>query len=395
LAGKSADNLDITLMEYDGFNQLKNVITGNTIAEYAYNPDGLRIEKSVNGVKVKHIWDGSQLVLEADNDGFVVAKYIRGINLILAEDGAGAKRYYLYNGHGDVIQLTDTSGNVIKNYDYDAFGNEKNLDNTDTNPFRYCGEYFDKETGTYYLRARYYDPTLGRFITEDSIKSSKMKLSNGIEIDNPLCLNLYTYAVNNPILFIDPSGHIVICCSPGIQAAFGYGVYGEINFFIDDQFNLMIGGTLGGQIQTNISASLGIGFSIDPFADTVNDCTGLSLGIGGSVGWIGGISAELLTVDLDNGGISVNIAKDQSIDLTTRLLPADFHVKLGYTWPLYKSNLLDLMKFEEGNSFTYKMGNMPLVITRTNNGIDIYYDNKIIRYKSLENDKITIEIVDN
>lgn len=199
LAGESTDAFDITLMEYDGFNQLKNVITANTIAEYAYDPDGLRIEKSVNGVKVKHIWDGSQLALEVDNDGVVVAKYIRGINLIAAEDGAGSRKYYMYNGHGDVIQLTDTSGNVIKNYDYDAFGNELNIDNMDTNPFRYCGEYFDKETGTIYLRARYYDPATSRMLSEDSYW--------GKDTD-PLSLNLYIYCKDNPIMYIDPTGHL-------------------------------------------------------------------------------------------------------------------------------------------------------------------------------------------
>jgi len=66
--------------------------------------------------------------------------------------------------------LTDSAGNVIINYDYDAFGNEKNLDANDTNPFRYCGEYFDTETGNIYLRARYYAPNVGRFISEDPIR---------------------------------------------------------------------------------------------------------------------------------------------------------------------------------------------------------------------------------
>ncbi|MCX8131616.1 MAG: hypothetical protein N3I35_16170 [Clostridia bacterium] len=64
-----------------------------------------------------------------------------------------------------MVRLTGTDGNVIKSYDYDAFDNEKNLDQNDTNVFRYCGEYFDKETGTIYLRARYYDPGIGKFIT--------------------------------------------------------------------------------------------------------------------------------------------------------------------------------------------------------------------------------------
>ncbi|KLU64306.1 tRNA(Glu)-specific nuclease WapA precursor [Desulfosporosinus acididurans] len=104
----------------------------------------------------------------------------------------------MYNGHGDVVQLADTSGNVTKNYDYDAFGNEKNIDPNDTNVFRYSGEYLDLETNTYYLRARNYDPTTGRFLNEDT--------NTGKTID-PLSLNLYTYCFNNPILYVDMSGN--------------------------------------------------------------------------------------------------------------------------------------------------------------------------------------------
>lgn len=106
---------------------------------------------------------------------------MRGINLISGEI-SGTKSYYVFNGHGDVVQLTNSSGNIVKSYDYDAFGNEKNPAPTDTNVFRYCGEYFDKETGTIYLRARYYDPSIGRFISEDSF------LGNN---NDPLSLNLY------------------------------------------------------------------------------------------------------------------------------------------------------------------------------------------------------------
>lgn len=112
--------------------------------------------------------------MELDGAGTVTGKYVRGINLITSEDGAGVKKYFLYNGHGDAVQLTEPSGNVVKSYVYDAFGNEATPDPADTNPFRYCGEYFDKETGTIYLRARYYDPGIGRFITEDSNRGDEL-----------------------------------------------------------------------------------------------------------------------------------------------------------------------------------------------------------------------------
>ena len=70
-----------------------------------------------------------------------------------------------------MTSLTNSNGASVKSYSYDAFGNEKNASNTDSNPFRYCGEYYDTESGAYYLRARYYDPTVGRFGQEDSVNS--------------------------------------------------------------------------------------------------------------------------------------------------------------------------------------------------------------------------------
>ncbi len=191
----------VTLYGYDGFNQLTKTTTGDATVTYTYNGDGLRTSKTVNGNTISHIWDGDQIALELDGAGAVANKYVRGINLIYSEDGAGAnKRYSLFNGHGDVTGLTDATGNVIKSYEYDAFGMEKNPDPNDTNVFRYCGEYFDKETGTIYLRARYYDPEIGRFISEDSYLGKDR---------DPLSLNLYTYCQNDPIQYYDPSGHVI------------------------------------------------------------------------------------------------------------------------------------------------------------------------------------------
>ncbi len=196
--GGEQETTDLTLNEYDGFNQLIKTSTGDLTAEYTYDGTGLRTSKNVNGTVTNQIWDGDQIALETDESGNIKNKYVRGINLIYGEDELANKKFYLFNAHGDVTQLTDASGNVIKNYEYDAFGNEKNSDPNDTNVFRYSGEYFDKENGTIYLRARYYDPTIGRFITEDSY--------TGKDAD-PLSLNLYTYCHNDGVNYFDPTGH--------------------------------------------------------------------------------------------------------------------------------------------------------------------------------------------
>ncbi len=107
------------------------------------------------------------------------------------ETNVVAEYYYLYNAHGDVVQLVDYYGTVMKRYDYDAFGVEVNPVTSDTNPFRYAGEYYDKETETYYLRARYYSPGLGRFLSEDPIRDG---------------LNWYTYCGGNPVMYADSNG---------------------------------------------------------------------------------------------------------------------------------------------------------------------------------------------
>ena len=150
------------------------------------------------------MWDGNQQVIAdvIDNQFYEADCYIRGTNLVAKYNFWNGKKsaytYYTQNAHGDVVNLTDKDGKVTKSYKYDAFGVEKNIDKNDTNAFRYCGEYYDTESGTIYLRARYYDPSIGRFISRDSYSGKN---------EDPLSLNLYTYCENNPIFGIDPSGH--------------------------------------------------------------------------------------------------------------------------------------------------------------------------------------------
>ena len=189
---------------YDGLNQLIGFTDGETTASYKYNVSGLRYEKTVNGQTINHVWDGNQQIVAdvIDNQFYEANCYIRGTNLVAKYNYRNGEKseytYYTQNAHGDVVNLTDETGKVTKTYTYDAFGVEKNIDENDTNAFRYCGEYFDKETGTIYLRARYYNPSNGRFISRDSYAG---------KLNDPLSLNLYTYCQNNPLIFTDPSGH--------------------------------------------------------------------------------------------------------------------------------------------------------------------------------------------
>jgi RHS repeat-associated protein len=198
------EDYTVEINKFDGFNRLVQVQNDEGTGVYLYKSDGLRLSKTVNDELTTHVYDGSNVVLEY---GAVNDVYLRGINLIKSN----VQGYYLFNAHGDVVQRADGGGIVTKAYVYDAFGVESGLDENDTNPFRYCAEYFDQETGSIYLRARYYDPSVGGFMSEDEY----WKTHSIYEGNNNLMpsigailqkANLYAYCVNNPISFIDPNG---------------------------------------------------------------------------------------------------------------------------------------------------------------------------------------------
>ena len=186
-----------TVYTYDLDNQLTGISGEDLTASYTYYPNGLRKTKTVDGVTTTYAWDGDQLVYEAATATY---KYIRGLSLIASVKGT-TDTYYLHDGHGNVVGMTNSSGTLKKTYEYDAFGNQLTLDPTDTNPFRYCGEYWDPETGTCYLRARYYDSALGRFTQQDTYLG---------DYKIPLSLNYYIYCYNDPIEYRDESGNIPV-----------------------------------------------------------------------------------------------------------------------------------------------------------------------------------------
>ena len=210
---------------YNALNQLTQTLTKNYKVSFTYDAEGLRTSKTVNGEKTFFVWDGDQLVMELSESGKVQKRYICGNDLIYADKGENTKKkYYVTDPHGNVVQLTDESGKVTKTYEYDSFGNEVNPDRKDDNPFRYCGEYYDKETEEIYLRARYYQPAVGRFLTRDTYTG---------EEDEPESLHLYTYCENDGVNAVDPSGHDAMF----LYYAKGAGDFGHVGLFLQEQKN--------------------------------------------------------------------------------------------------------------------------------------------------------------
>ena len=174
---------------------------------YTYDEDNRRLSKKVNGQITNYHYDGDSIdvLYETDTNGQVLRHYIYSDdNIRLAMKSGKNTVYYHYNGHGDVVALTDENGQQVASYTYDAWGNaltsEAKTELAKSNPYGYAGYTYDAEIQQYYLMARYYHPAHGVFTSLDPDPGDE---------DDPLTMNGYTYADNNPVMNVDPDGHLV------------------------------------------------------------------------------------------------------------------------------------------------------------------------------------------
>jgi len=144
---------------------------------------------------VNYLYDGANVLEEVDGSGNVLARYTQGagIDQPLAELRSGTTSYYQQDVLSSVTSLSNSAGALANTYTYDSYGKLTTSTGTITNPYRYTGREADSETGLDYYRARYYDPSTGRFISEDP-----SGFAAGV--------NFYAYTLGSPINFRDPSG---------------------------------------------------------------------------------------------------------------------------------------------------------------------------------------------
>lgn len=174
---------------------------------YTYNANGERVSKTVNGIETRFITASGKVVRSVTN-GIVTDFFYDNYGLSGIRHN-GVSYFVRKNVLGDVTHIYDQSGNLQAQYVYDAWGNHKVLDATgaedinlqsigNINPIRYRGYYYDTETKLYYLKARYYDPEAGRFISADDTQFLEPNTVNG--------LNMYAYCGSNPVMRVDPTG---------------------------------------------------------------------------------------------------------------------------------------------------------------------------------------------
>ena len=179
--------------EYNTLNQQVKAITkdGNTLVN-RYDAEGLRYEIEENEKLTKFIFHNDEVLVETDESDKAISRFIRGYDVVAADVKDG-RYYYSVDEQGSTEFITDVAGKVRNEYRYDAFGNVLKTKEDIHNRITYTGQQFDKVTQQYYLRARFYNPIIGRFTQEDSYRGDG--------------LNLYSYCVNNSVIYYDPSGY--------------------------------------------------------------------------------------------------------------------------------------------------------------------------------------------
>ena len=187
--------------------QLASMSKSGTDVAYQYNADGLRTKKTVTqsgaSTVYEYLWNESRLVGQKVGNDAVRILYDANDEPVGFTVNDSASYFYVKNLQGDVLAIVDKTGAEKVSYVYDAYGQIVSMTGDATlqklNPCTYRGYYYDAETGLYYLQSRYYNPEWGRFINAD--KTEVLNITNNVKQ-----ANLYIYAENNPINYIDSSG---------------------------------------------------------------------------------------------------------------------------------------------------------------------------------------------
>lgn len=185
---------NVTTYGWDDDDRLVSVDRNGVHIDYRYDYQGRLVSKTIGGQETFYVWDGINLVAEVDSTGTVIKRYVFGASIdeIIVVTANGTNYWAQQDGLSSVIGITNDGGTLTATASYDVYGNQRS-GSVSPVPQRFAGMWWDEHAGLYYVRARWYEPINGRFLSADPIKLYGKT-------------NLYTYALNNPISATDHTG---------------------------------------------------------------------------------------------------------------------------------------------------------------------------------------------
>ena len=196
---------DDMIFEWENGRILKNINTSEKAIQMNYDSNGMRTQKSVDGVKTNYYYDSSNNLFALTQGSDTLFFYYDNSGEVMSVSCNGTMYYYIKDLQGDITEIVDKDGKAVAEYAYDAWGNMLTENNGTLtvgklNPFRYRSYVYDEETGLYYLQSRYYDPFTGRFLNADVYADT--------ESGTTLSTNMFAYCENNCINKSDVSGTV-------------------------------------------------------------------------------------------------------------------------------------------------------------------------------------------
>ena len=191
---------DDMTFEWENGRILKKINTSDKAVQMSYDSNGMRTQKSVDGVKTNYYYDSSNNLFALTQGSDTLFFYYDNSGEVMSVSCNGTMYYYIKDLQGDITEIVDKDGKAVAEYAYDAWGNMLTENNGTLavgklNPFRYRSYVYDEETGLYYLQSRYYDPFTGRFVNADTNLNT-----------SALGLNVYAYCYNNYPNYLDRDG---------------------------------------------------------------------------------------------------------------------------------------------------------------------------------------------
>ena len=290
-------------------------VTGDGLeAAYTYDASGIRTSKTVNGVKTEYLTAGGSILAEKKNGKWQQYLY-DGSGQLMAIRYKGADYYYIRDGLMCITGLVDANGTAVVNYFYDSWGRMLNITGSlaaslgKDNPYRFKGYYYDDETRMYYLKSRYYQPEICRFISADTIEV----LDCQGDLNDK---NLYAYCDNNPVMRVDTGGQIwitlgIMAAGGGIGMVIGAASSAITQYMFNGEINwksvgvAAVGGFVSGAVAASplgLTGQIGVGAAAGAVS-YVADCKvngsalkvdelAVSAAAGAFSGWIGGSGAN-------------------------------------------------------------------------------------------------------